>query len=823
MKALKWLGIALGSLIALVIVAAIVVPLVVDVDKYRPQIVEAANQKINGKLEIGKLSLSLWGQIRVQVDGVNLKDSAGKPVLAVKDAYFYMPFLSVLSGSPEMIFKMDHPAVNVIKYKNGKLNAMNLVKSAPGKDEAAAPGGAPTAATPTPGGEKPTEIPAIAARARLGVEMTGAAVEYVDDATGLKSQVKDLNLVIKDLSLTRTMEMQLWADIDTSMAKGTSSSMVVKGPVRMTAHVKPELVGGAFNHATLDAKVDLDGLDITQGSVFHKAKGIAANADLAAEASARSAKIDHFVVKFFNAEIRVMGTVANMGAAPATPGGVAPAPLVALTVESNEIDLKPWNQLVPMLSDYDLAGTAKLDANAQGPSDKLGYKATFAMKGVTAKAPKLKAQPRFDLNVDVVTDEIRSFLFTMKAPANDLTIKGRLVNFAKPVGNFEIASTSMDLDQLVEWPPAPAKSASKAGGDGAAPAAPNAEGGKTAASADVDASLDSLRANPMMANASITASINMKMLKAQGIRMDDIMGKLYFRNLGAGLEGFSLKLWDGTVKANFASQLKPKQPTYTMSFSMNGLDLQKAAAANVEMVKNTLIGKLQFEMNGSGSSFNPEPSKRNLKTKGSFKVSDAKFATLDVMKMASDGINGALAKVAERVPQAKGKTVNTPAGKESKYEWIASSFTIEGGKFKMPDFATKAAPNSGIDLKGLTEVGLLDYGLNTRWEVIDTFDLTGARKVSVDIAGTKVDHLLAEGNGPVKLVVTAGCTCFKPCISYGETPEALAKVALGNVTGAASSRAKAEVQKKVESVIPKSAPPAVQEAAKGLGKKLFGR
>ena len=45
MKALKWLGILVGSLIGLVVVAAIVVPLVVDVDKYRPQIVEAANQQ----------------------------------------------------------------------------------------------------------------------------------------------------------------------------------------------------------------------------------------------------------------------------------------------------------------------------------------------------------------------------------------------------------------------------------------------------------------------------------------------------------------------------------------------------------------------------------------------------------------------------------------------------------------------------------------------------------------------------------------------------------------------------------------------------------
>jgi hypothetical protein len=819
MKALKWLGIVLGALIGLMIAAAIVVPLVVDVDKYRPQIVEAANQKINGKLELGKLSLSLWGQIRVQVDGLKVTDSAGRPVVSVQDAFFHLPFWSVITGSPQMIFKMDKPQLSVIKHKNGKLNAMGLMKEGPAAPAAGAPGTPPAGGAPAD--SKPAEIPAIAARARLGIEMTHAIVDYMDEGAGIRSQVNDLNFIAKDISLSRTMEMELWADLDTSMGKGTANAMQVKGPARMTAHIKPELVGGVFDHATLDAKIDLDGLDIQQGKTFHKAKGIPANLDMAAVASAKEAKIDHLVVKFHNAEIKVAGTVTNRGAAPAAPGGTPPAPVVNLTIDSNEIDLKPWNQLMPMLSEFDLAGTAKLEASAQGPSDKLGYKAKFAVRGLTAKAPSLKAQPRFDLTVDVATDEIKSLLFTMKAPANELSIKGKLANFAKPVGNFEVSSTGMDLDQLVNWPPAAPKTKTAAKAEEAPAAGAPAGAGGSAPVADADASMDSLRANPVAAAASITGNINMKMLKAQGIRMDDLVGKFYFRNLSAGLEGFSMKLWDGTVKTHFATQLKPKQPTYNFGFSVNGLDLQKAVEANVEAVRNTLIGKLSFEMNGSGSSFNPEPAKANLSAKGSFKVTDAKFVTLDVTKMAVEGINKALSKVAEKVPQAKGKSINAPLGKESKYEWIAASFTIDNARFKMPDFATKAAPNSGIDLRGNTELGIKDYSLATRWDVIDTFDLTGARKVSVEVAGTQVPHLLAEGDGPVKFTVTAGCTVMQPCYSYTEVAEQLVKVAAGNVAGAATGRAKAEVQKKIEAAIPQSAPPAVQNAVKGLGKKLF--
>src|SRR3954469_21448096 len=99
----KKILIAIGALFALFIAAAIAVPLFVDVDKYRPQIVSKANEYLNGKLEIGKLSLSLWGQIKVKIDGLSLTDPKGTKVFGVQDAYFHIPFTSILGGAPEII------------------------------------------------------------------------------------------------------------------------------------------------------------------------------------------------------------------------------------------------------------------------------------------------------------------------------------------------------------------------------------------------------------------------------------------------------------------------------------------------------------------------------------------------------------------------------------------------------------------------------------------------------------------------------------------------------------------------------------------------
>jgi uncharacterized protein involved in outer membrane biogenesis len=102
---MKKLGMVLGVLFLLLIAAMMTIPMVVDVDKYRPQIVDTANGQLNGKLELGKLSLSLWGQVRVEVGGLKLADAAGHEVVSVNNAYFHIPFLSLLSGSPEVNFK----------------------------------------------------------------------------------------------------------------------------------------------------------------------------------------------------------------------------------------------------------------------------------------------------------------------------------------------------------------------------------------------------------------------------------------------------------------------------------------------------------------------------------------------------------------------------------------------------------------------------------------------------------------------------------------------------------------------------------------------
>lgn len=798
-RILKRLGIGIAAFFGLLLIAAIAIPFFINVDTYRPQIVQTVNDKINGKFELGKLTLTLWGQIKIQVDGFSLVDSQNRKVVSAKDVYFHVPWGSILSGAPLLTFKMTKPEVAVVKDKTGKMNVMTLMK----------PSTAPEVKKdPSAGGG--TSLPGMATRARLGIEMRDALLSYQDAVTGLSTQVKDLNVIVKDLSLSRATEMEVWANLDTTMG-----TLVVRGPARLTAKANPEFKDGVFQQATASLKADLNDIEVLMPPMFAKKKGIAANATSQLKISSQEARIETAEVKFHNAVVTASGGATNLGAEPAS---AQPSPVVQLTFKSNEIELKPWSELVPMLAEYNLSGTAALDGGADGPTDKLQYRANIAVKSMSAKAPHLKAEPKIDALIKIVTDQIENLTLTMKAPGNDLKVSGKLVSFTAPKADFQVTSTGMDLDQLIDFPK-PEKKGAGEGGGGAAKGAPKGK------ESDLDEAVAPLRANKMAAATRANIVFNLAMLKAYGVKISDMNGQMSFRDLGFYIDRFRMGLWAGTVSATAGILLKPKVPTYRFTADVASLDIKQAVTSQFELLKNTLLGIANFKMEATGASFNPEPAKSNLNAKGTMKVVNATFATIDVGRMATEAINRSIENISAKIPALKGQNVKAPASTESKYDLVTSDFSINGGMFSAPNFFAKAEANRGIDVKGITQVGIKDYSLKANWELVDTYNLTKARDVAVIQSGVRIERVLAEGDKPVSFPVIIGGTVQNPVPNYASVPEALTRVALANASRAVEGKAKAEAKKVAEEQSKKlieKAPPKTQEALKGLGKKLFG-
>lgn len=751
----------LGVLFVLFLAALVAIPFLVDVDKYRPQIVQIANDNLNGKLELGRLKLSLWGQIRIDVDGFSLSDARGNRVVSSKDVYFHLPFLPLLSGSPVLTFKTVKPEVFVVKDKAGKMNVLSLMKPAATPAEKAAEPAKPST---------PTELPSIATRARLGVELRDALVSYKDEATALVTQIKDLNVVAKNISLSKPLDLEIWADLDTRMGK----TMQLKGPARIKAMVDPRFEGSQFKQALAEFKVDLDKVAISVPGSFEKKSGQATHIDGKLQASTEEAKIERLVMRLHTAEIAVTGAATQL----------SQTPELAFDVKSNEIELKDWWDLVPAL-----------------------------------KANQVAA--KVSLAVKIGTDKIESLVFKLAAPGNDLKIAGSLVGFAHPNASFSITSTGLDLDQLMNLP------AAKPGETKTAAAAPKAE---TKPAADMDAMLDPLRENPMLAAMVAKIAFNLSLVKAKGVIVKPIIGSMSFRDLTFAVDSFRMGVFGANIKSTMSVAMRPKQPTYKFGAEIDKLDLQQAVASQLELFKNTVLGKASFKISGTGASFNPEPAKSNLAASGNLKIEKPTFVSLDIGRMATEAINKSLGEIGNKVPPLKGKQLSIPDAKQARYALIQSDFTIAKGVFSAPNFQAIAEPNAGIDVKGATTLGLKDDSLRAEWELVDTYNQTKARDLGVDSNGVRVEHILADGNNPVRFPITVTGTLGAPQTNYGKVPEALGAVALKNVTNAVAGKVKAEVQKKVENEVRKALPPSVQKAVdapvqnavQDLGKKLFG-
>jgi hypothetical protein len=315
-------------------------------------------------------------------------------------------------------------------------------------------------------------------------------------------------------------------------------------------------------------------------------------------------------MKFHNAEVSVTGDYQQASGA-------------NINFLAKPVDLKPWSELIPMLKEYELEGKLSLKGSVKGSAEKLDYQAAIQAEGFSANGPHLKAKPVLNAEMFIATDRIEKFDVSMKAPGNDLKLTGKMNSFSKPQLMFVLQSSGMDLDQWIEFPKPGSKAEEKNDSQKNLSQGPKA---------DYDAMLEPLRKNEIMREMQINGSISIAMIKAMNVRISDISAKTELKNLLFGLTGIKMKMYDGMIAGQFTTDLKPSNPTYTMNLSVNGFDMQKAVESQFQSFKNTIVGKLNASIQGSGASFNPDEVKKKLQLKGDFKISNAVFQSMDIAK-----------------------------------------------------------------------------------------------------------------------------------------------------------------------------------------------
>lgn len=728
---LKKLAILVGCLIGAFVIAAIVVPMVVDVDKFRPQIVKAANDNLNGELKLGKLNLSLWGGLRVKIESVALTlAGAEKPLLATDSAYVNVPFWSLLTFHPRATIVLEAPQVEVIKDTDGKMNVMKLMKDPAASASTAAAAERATAEAEkgaAPGGA--VAIPAIVANASLGVRITKGNFTYVDRLAKGNYAIQGVELDARNLGLKDTMKIALELPV-----KGSSPEMKLDGLVTAKANVTPIMSGGAVSSASGDLFVDATKLAfaLSKGTVQKTAK-MPMTLALDFDGTENDLRIKKAEAKFHEIVVNLKGVVT-----------MKPEQAVKVDVQSSDIPLASLADIVPMLKEYELGGTARLLANADGPVAKIAAKGEFNVKGGKANYPALLKGPvNFEMKSSFTENTFDLAGLAVTGPGSDMALKGTVKNFAAPQFNFALNGKQIDVDKLVKM------------GEKKTAALPLPALIETAHAAPPAAGVNPMLAmakNPMLTGMAGVFTVDLDKLLASGATIHDIKARATLKNLVVNLESASLKTFEGLVNAKANADLKTAGLNYSTSGSVKGLSAQNALASFFPKFKNTLEGKVNANWNLRGAAFPETVRMRSLDGTVNVSAENGNLRSIDIQE--------SLAGVMEKVPFLKGKS---PPKFDEGFQVMRADLKFAGGVIDANPIEIIGKGRS-LTIKGKSKIQE-NLEQDTYVDVYDPHQL-----LPKEISNGKDVAVALHITGPIS----------SPQTDYGYTVSRLAKAAIKN-------------------------------------------
>jgi AsmA protein len=240
----------LGGLVALVLLAIVLLPFVVDANKYRPQIETAMNTALNRKVEIGNIKLSIFS------GGVSVEDIA----IADDPAFNSGPFLKAkaLTVGVELMplifsralhvtgITIEEPEVSLFRSHSGTWNFSTL--------------GA-TESKPKEASSSTSSMSANVLVQRLTIK-NGTLLVGTVGANGKRREYNNMNFEATGLSYTNQFPFQFSA---TTPGNGSLKLTGKAGPLNQTD----------AEETPLDASVEVKNLDLASTGFLDPASGIA--------------------------------------------------------------------------------------------------------------------------------------------------------------------------------------------------------------------------------------------------------------------------------------------------------------------------------------------------------------------------------------------------------------------------------------------------------------------------------------------------------------------------------------------------------------------
>ena len=233
----KWGAIIVGGLAVIIIAALLIIPMFVDVQKYKPVLENKVVEATGRPFSVGDdLKLSLFPWAGVSFSNLQLGNPAGfseKEFLNVKSFEVRVKLLPLISKEIEIKrFVMDEPRIVLVKNKNGRGNWEQPKQQKEAAAKKPAPGNSPAGMGGLP----------ISALTVGNFSIKNGSALWIDHTTNTRKEVKDISLILKDVSLDRPVQLKFSAELD-------------KKPLTLEGTVGP--VGSGFEKGVIPLDLSL--------------------------------------------------------------------------------------------------------------------------------------------------------------------------------------------------------------------------------------------------------------------------------------------------------------------------------------------------------------------------------------------------------------------------------------------------------------------------------------------------------------------------------------------------------------------------------------
>lgn len=573
-----------GGLLVALVSLALVLPFVIDLNQFKPQVKRAVSEAVHGEIEFDSIRLTILTGLGVRLTNVKITNTdpkfAGTTLFRVEDLTFRVDLMPLLSKRFEGYLSIDHPEI-VVATAGVRNNLAALTKPSvtPAEEEKAVPADAPP-----PSAEEKAKQEAMIEEFKRNIVIRSVRI---DDAQFLLKKIEgkgqepvrvnDLDVLITDIGLEKDIKAIISTDVDVK-----ESGINLSGPIDLTLNTKVSTTGSKFEVATFSGKLNLDNFAINAMDAFVKKPGVALNTTFAGAARANSFDLDQLVFNLHNLAITAKANINDFQKLKTD-----------AKVEVVNKNLAGLGEVLPQHKDLLVAGSLDLQAT---------------VTGLLSDLAQLK------VGLDLKT----------QLTGSDLALKVTVPNAKAPVVRADVTSKRLDLGAIL-GPFMPKETAEKK------PQAPAPKPSSSPSSPPAEAPAKdfvlSQELKELLAPADIQANVNMEEILFNDLQIKKFRISTKLANMLAKLDPLALDIFEGRITMKGDVNLNAAPISFSGSVAMAGVQTQAIIKLIAPEHQELIEGKANVNLTVDGQGTTVPTLSKNLNGKGSFAFLEGQLNT----------------------------------------------------------------------------------------------------------------------------------------------------------------------------------------------------